>query len=97
MQFGALIAAFFILFTCFYLPDYADAARLGGGGSFGGRPQMSRPAATPGQREATMEQKPETAVPQTEASSDSRKGSMENLSKSVKQLRRLMRRGRSVR
>lgn len=53
MKFGALIAAFFLLFTCFYLPDYADAARMGGGGSFGSRPQMNRPATMPNRPQAT--------------------------------------------
>lgn len=61
MKFGAMIAAFFLLFTCFYLPDYADAARMGGGGSFGGRPQMNRPAQMPN--------RPQTANPAAPAAS----------------------------
>lgn len=52
MKSSALIAAFFLLFTCFYLPDYADA-RIGGGRSIGGRPQMNTPARMPSRPQAT--------------------------------------------
>lgn len=53
MKFGSIIAAFFLVLACLYLPDNADAARMGGGKSFGSRPQMSRPAQTPMQRQQT--------------------------------------------
>lgn len=51
MKFGAILAAFFLLFACLSLADDADAARMGGGRSFGSRPQMSRPAQQPAQRQ----------------------------------------------
>lgn len=61
MKTGAFLTAIFIFFTAFALamPDYADAARMGGGRSFGSRPSMSRPAQTPRpsatqQRQATV-------------------------------------------
>lgn len=53
MKFGAVLAAIFLVFACFYQPGDADAARLGGGRSFGSRPQMSRPAQAPTQRQQT--------------------------------------------
>lgn len=43
MKSSALVAAFFLLFTCFYLPDYAGAAGgMGGGRSLGNRAQTAR-------------------------------------------------------
>ncbi len=49
MSFKALITAFFLLFaTCaVVVPDTTEAARLGGGRSFGSRPAMRTPAAPP--------------------------------------------------
>lgn len=41
-----LVASFFLA-----LPDNSEAARLGGGRSFGGRPSMSQPAHRPAQRQ----------------------------------------------
>ena len=44
--------------ACMYaLPDTADAARLGGGRSFGSRPSMSQPAQAPSamQRQSTQQ------------------------------------------
>lgn len=63
MKYGALIAAFFLLFTCFYLPDYADAARMGGGRSFGGSPRMNQPAQMPDRRQATTAAAPAAQRP----------------------------------
>lgn len=54
MKFGAILAAFFLAFAMLSLPDDADAARMGGGRSFGSRPQMSRPAQQPAQRQQTQ-------------------------------------------
>lgn len=51
MKFGAIMAAIFLLFTCLSLPDEADAARMGGGRSFGSNPSMSRPAQRPAQHQ----------------------------------------------
>lgn len=53
MKLKALIAAFFLLACTLALPDDADAARMGGGRSFGSRPSMSRPAQQPMQRQQT--------------------------------------------
>ena len=49
MSFKALIAAFFLLFAscAVVMPDTAEAARMGGGRSFGSRPAMRTPAAPP--------------------------------------------------
>ena len=59
MKISALFAAFVILFAAFALslPDSAEAARMGGGRSFGSRPYMS----TPAQRPAMRQQAPATA------------------------------------
>ena len=58
MKIKALVTAFIFLFTAIALsiPDSADAARMGGGRSFGSRPSMSRPAQQPAQRSATAGQ-----------------------------------------
>lgn len=60
MKAGAFLTAIFIFFTAFALamPDYADAARMGGGRSFGSRPSMSRPAQAP--RQSTTQQRQAT-------------------------------------
>ena len=49
MSFKALITAFFLLFAscAVVMPDMAEAARMGGGRSFGSRPAMRSPAAPP--------------------------------------------------
>lgn len=49
MSFKALVTAFFLLFAscAVVMPDTAEAARLGGGRSFGSRPAMRSPAAPP--------------------------------------------------
>lgn len=49
MKLTALFAAFLLLFSAIAvsLPDYADAARMGGGRSFGSRPSMNSPASRP--------------------------------------------------
>lgn len=49
MKFGAIFACLFILFSALALalPQDADAARMGGGRSFGSKPFMNRPAAPP--------------------------------------------------
>lgn len=59
MKFGVVIAAFFLLFSCFYLPDYADA-RMGGGKSFGSSPRMGQPTQMPSQRQAVNPASPAT-------------------------------------
>ena len=49
MSFKALVTAFFLLFAscAVVMPDTAEAARMGGGRSFGSRPAMRTPAAPP--------------------------------------------------
>lgn len=49
MKFGALLTALIILFSAvaLALPDFSEAARMGGGRSFGSRPSMSVPAQRP--------------------------------------------------
>lgn len=51
MKFGAILAAIFLLFSavCITMPDYADAARMGGGRSFGSKPFMNRSTTAPRQ------------------------------------------------
>lgn len=53
MKISALFAALVILFSAFALalPDSAEAARMGGGRSFGSKPFMSRPAPKPAMRQ----------------------------------------------
>ncbi|MDE7240397.1 Tim44-like domain-containing protein [Desulfovibrio sp.] len=53
MKISALFAALVILLAAFALalPDSADAARMGGGRSFGSRPYMSTPAQRPAMRQ----------------------------------------------
>lgn len=69
MSFKALVTAFFLLFaTCaITMPDYSEAARLGGGRSFGSKPamrapapqpQVQRPAQSAQQQRATQAQQP---------------------------------------
>ncbi len=55
MKLGALLTALLLVFSAvaLTLPDYADAARMGGGRSFGSKPFMSKPAPAPVQRQAT--------------------------------------------
>lgn len=53
MKYGAILVAIFFALATFSLPYQADAARLGGGRSFGSKPQMSRPAQPPLQRQQT--------------------------------------------
>lgn len=59
MKLSALLAAFVIFLSAcaLALPDSAEAARMGGGRSFGSRPYMS----TPAQRPAVRQQTPATA------------------------------------
>lgn len=65
MKIGAIFTAIFLCFTAISLalPDYADAARMGGGRSFGSRPSMSRPAPAP--RQATTQRQATAAPTQT--------------------------------
>lgn len=51
MKLSALLTSLFLLFSAvaLTLPDAAEAARMGGGRSFGGKPFMSRPAPAPSQ------------------------------------------------
>ena len=60
MKFSALFAALVILLAAFALalPDTAEAARMGGGRSFGSKPFMS----TPAQRPAMRQQAPAAAA-----------------------------------
>lgn len=49
MSLKSLVTAFFLTFAActIIMPDYADAARLGGGRSFGSKPAMRSPATPP--------------------------------------------------
>ncbi|MDE5833617.1 MAG: 39S ribosomal protein L45 [Desulfovibrio sp.] len=60
MKFAAICAAFLLLFSALAvsLPDYSEAARMGGGRSFGGRPSMSAPASRPAQRSQAQQAQP---------------------------------------
>lgn len=62
MSFKALVTAFFLLFAscAVVMPDTAEAARMGGGRSFGSRPAMRSPAAPP----ATMQRQAQTNAAQ---------------------------------
>lgn len=64
MKFCAIFAALFFLFSTVtvMMPDYADAARMGGGRSFGSKPFMNKSTAAPRQ------QTPGAAAPGTSAS-----------------------------
>lgn len=53
MKLSAILASLFLLFAAISIPDYSDAARMGGGRSFGSRPSMSQPAQRPMQRQTT--------------------------------------------
>lgn len=56
MKIGAIIAALLLLFAAVSVPDYADAARMGGGKSFGSKPFMNKQAAPPAMRQQTTQQ-----------------------------------------
>lgn len=62
MSFKALVTAFFLLFAscAVVMPDTAEAARMGGGRSFGSRPAMRSPAAPP----TTMQRQAQTNTAQ---------------------------------
>ena len=55
MKASAILTAIFLFFSAFVLtlPESADAARMGGGRSFGGKPFMSQPAPAPTMRQQT--------------------------------------------
>ncbi|MGE9984412.1 Tim44 domain-containing protein [Desulfovibrio sp. SGI.169] len=55
MKLSAILTGIFLLFSAFALalPETADAARMGGGRSFGGKPFMSKPAPAPAMRQQT--------------------------------------------
>lgn len=53
MKILSIITAAFLLLACLFIPDDADAARMGGGRSFGSQPSMSRPAQRPMTRQQT--------------------------------------------
>lgn len=63
MSFKALVTAFFLLFAscAVVMPDMAEAARMGGGRSFGSRPAMRSPAAPPA---TTMQRQAQTNAAQ---------------------------------
>ena len=63
MKISALFAALVILLAAFALslPDSAEAARMGGGRSFGSRPYMSTPAQRPAVRPQTPAAAPRSA------------------------------------
>lgn len=63
MSFKALVTAFFLLFAscAVVMPDMAEAARMGGGRSFGSRPAMRSPAAPPA---STMQRQAQTNAAQ---------------------------------
>lgn len=69
MKLGALLATFLLLFSAVALtaPDCADAARMGGGRSFGSKSFMNRPAQPPAMRQpaqrAPMNQAAAQAAP----------------------------------
>lgn len=57
MKIGAILTALFLLFAAVSIPDCADAARMGGGKSFGSKPFMNTPSAPPaGMRQQTNRQ-----------------------------------------
>ena len=60
MKIAALCAAFLLLFGAIAasLPDYSEAARMGGGRSFGSRPSMNAPAANPANRGRVQQGQP---------------------------------------
>lgn len=60
MKLSAILAALMLVFASMSLPDVADAARMGGGKSFGSRPSMSQPASRP----MTRQQTPATSAAQ---------------------------------
>ena len=55
MKASAILTGIFLLFSAFVLtlPEPVDAARMGGGRSFGGKPFMSSPAPAPTMRQQT--------------------------------------------
>lgn len=64
MKIGAILAILLLVCAALSLPDNADAARMGGGKSFGSRPSMSQPAQRPAttQRQQTNQQMPGAAA-----------------------------------
>lgn len=63
MKFGAIFAMLFLLFAALAIPDCADAARMGGGKSFGSKPFMNNPTQAPAMRQQTG-QRPGAAAAQ---------------------------------
>ena len=60
MKIAALCAAFLLLLGAIAasLPDYSEAARMGGGHSFGSRPSMNAPASNPANRSQAQQGQP---------------------------------------
>lgn len=65
MKLASIITALLLAFSAFALtlPDNAEAARMGGGRSFGSKPFMSAPAKPPATRQPTTNQQNPTAIP----------------------------------
>lgn len=63
MKTGAIISTLILAISTFLLvlPDNADAARMGGGRSFGGRPSMSTPAQRPAMNQQTPQRQTQAA------------------------------------
>lgn len=66
MKIGAVITALLLVFSTVSLvmPDYADAARMGGGRSFGSKPFMNSPAQAPAARQSTQQRQQPAATAQ---------------------------------
>ncbi len=60
----ACVCSFLVLVALSLVPDDADAARIGGGRSFGGRPSMSTPYSRPAPSSPTMRQQTNRATQQ---------------------------------
>lgn len=68
MKIGALLAALLLLFAAVSAPDCADAARMGGGKSFGSKPFMNNPTRQPpAMRQQATQQGPGAAAGATAA------------------------------
>lgn len=68
MKYGAILASLMLLLSTIILalPDSAEAARMGGGRSFGSRPSMNAPAQRPAMRQQTPAQNNNPAAAATQ-------------------------------
>lgn len=63
MKLTAIFLAIIFIFGVAFIPEYSEAARMGGGRSFGSRPHMSTPAQAPSRTSQTRQ--PGAVSPQT--------------------------------